>query len=167
MSSRPTPQHAAEALRNIDRRTAQGVGSLRESPRWLDVVAGLVLLVYSAVPDFAPRAATYTNAIFAAVVVGYATLSRTRRGSALLGRPTRVNRGAVSPRFGRIATAVIVAVFLASLGSTVILGAMRIDMHIPYLGTVLGVASAVLLIGFGPRLRGGLARLAGGGGDGR
>lgn len=162
MDRQPTPQHAAEALRTVDQRTVQAVGSLRESPRWLDVAAGLVLLVHGAVPDLAPSAATWTNTAFALLVVAYVVLARTRWGSGLLGQPTRVSRQAVSPRFARAATVIIATVFVASLVATVILNATHTGT-IPYLNTALGVLSAVLLIGFGRQLRNGVARLAGGG----
>ncbi|MGX1851721.1 hypothetical protein [Streptomyces sp. NPDC055299] len=163
MASQPTPQEAAEALRNIDQRAEQARGSLRNAPRWLDWLAGAVIFLYCASIDFFPGSAVWRSWIFAALAVGYAIVLRTRRGSALLGQSARIHRQAVSSRFVLIARLTIAAVVAASVAAVVLLGSAHTSMYVPYLSTILGAVLATALIGFGTRLRAGLATLAGSG----
>lgn len=157
MASQPTPEEAAEMLRNVNRRTEQARGSMRATPRWLDWLFGMVIFLYCASHDFFPNAAAWDGWAFGALVVGYVVLLRTRRGSALLGQSVRIHRQAISSRFVLIAWLTIAAVVAASMVMVVL------DIHVPYLSTSLGAVLAIALIGFGPRLRASLAALAGGG----
>lgn len=156
---RPTPKQAAEALRNVNQRSEQAVGSLRSAPRWLDVFFGVVIFLYCASADFLPGAA-WPGLVLAALVVAYVVLIRTRRGAALLGQSTRVRREAISPAFARVARLVIGVIFVGSLATTVILSLTHTNAHVAYLSTILGAVLAVLLIAFGPQLRGGMVALA-------
>jgi hypothetical protein len=157
----PTPHQAADALRNVDQRTDQARESLRDTPRWLDVVFGVVFLLYGASADFLPGSTTWRSGIFLAIVLTYTLLIRTRRGSALLGQPTRVHRQAISPKFTLVARLTIGVIFVGSLVVMVVLGSTHSTVHVPYLSTILGAVMAVTLIGFGPRLRAGMTNLAG------
>ncbi|MGW4511483.1 hypothetical protein ACWEO4_05670 [Streptomyces sp. NPDC004393] len=163
MASEPTPQEAAEALRNVDQRTEQARGSLRDAPRWMDWFFGVVIFLYCASHDFFPDSTVWSNGAFGALVVVYGALVRTRRGSTLLGQSVRIHRQAVSSKFALTAQLTIAALVAASIGTVVFLGSTHTDTHLPYLSTILGAVLAVTLIGFGPRLRAGLAVLAGGG----
>ncbi|GAA2352588.1 hypothetical protein SVIO_003780 [Streptomyces violaceusniger] len=146
-------------LRNVNRRTEQARGSLRAAPtpRWLDWLFGMAIFLYGASHGFFPNSAVWGGWAFGALVVGYVVLLRTRRGSALLGQPVRIRRQAISSRFVLIARLTIAAVVAASVVMVVL------DIHVPYLSTNLGAVLAIALIGFGPRLRAGLAALAGSG----
>lgn len=160
MPSHPTPQEAADALRDVDRRTGQAVGSLRDAPRWLDVFFGLFFLLYGVSGDFLPGAMAWINLIMVAVVVTYAVLLRTRRGALLLGQPARVRREVISSRFVVIARLIIGVIVVGSIVAILVLGANHTSVHVPYLTTIFGVVSAVAIIGFGPQLRAGLTGLA-------
>ncbi|QHC23173.1 hypothetical protein [Streptomyces sp. GS7] len=163
MASQPTPQEAAEALRNIDQRSEQARGSMRNAPRWLDCLAGVVIFLYCASIDFFPGSAVWRSWIFAALAVGYVILLRTRRGSALLGQPARIHRQAVSSKFVLIARLTITTVVAVSLVAVVLLSSAHTNTYVPYLGTILGAVLALALIGFGSQLRAGLITLAGSG----
>lgn len=160
MSSHPTPQEATDALRDVDRRTGQAVGSLRTAPRWLDVFFGIVFLLYGASSDFLPGSITWANWILVAIVVVYSLLLRSRRGAALLGQPARVRRAAMSSGFVVGARLVIGVILVGSIVAILILGAHHANTHVPYLSTIFGVVAAIAMIGFGPQLRAGMAGLA-------
>lgn len=156
MGSQPSPEEAAAALRDVGRRTEQAVVGSTGSARWVDWVFGLYFLANGAATDFLPRYADARRIVFMVVVLALVLGSRSRWGAALLGRPARVNRAAINPVFSRVAIGIFVLVLV---GSVVL--ALTVNVNIPYLSTGLGALEAVVLIGFGPQLRAGLARAAG------
>ena len=166
MSSQPSPEEAAAALRDVGARTEQAVAGSTGSARWVDWVFGLYFLANGAAADFLPRFDDARRIVFMVVILALALGSRSRWGAAVLGRPTRVNRAAINPVFSRVA----IGIFAVVLVGSVVL-AFTVSVNIPYLQTGLGALGAVVLIGFGPQLRAGLGRAAsrrdGNGVDGR
>ncbi|MFG2585500.1 hypothetical protein [Streptomyces malaysiensis] len=101
---------AARALRDIERRRDQARASERES-RWVSVVFGVAIFVQMAAPDFvSDDVRSWISMAIAALSLVYVVMLRNPGGGALLGRPTRVRRDEISPRFIRLAPLVMVAV---------------------------------------------------------
>ncbi|ATY12627.1 hypothetical protein CU254_20840 [Amycolatopsis sp. AA4] len=162
MAEHPSPEEAARALREVDRRRDQALGALHGA-KWVDVVFALVVFLYLASADFLPSAAQWKGLVLAALVVGYVLLLRSRRGAAWLGHRVRADRSAVQPRVGLVVVAACVAAAVA---------VAFLPVRIPYGNTILGAVLAIVLIAFGPHLRRGLAALvrrgrSGGAPDGR
>ncbi|SEC01975.1 hypothetical protein [Streptomyces melanosporofaciens] len=157
MSDRVTPPaEAARALRDIERLRAQGRASEQES-RWVSVVFGVTIFAELAAPDFfGDDVRPWISLAVTALILVYAMMLRTPRGGALLGRPTRVRRSEISPRFARLAQLTIVAVVLLGF-----VGALFLPDHLfPYAGTVAGAVLGATLIIFGRSLQRGLNSLA-------
>src|SRR5262245_2710136 len=101
MSERPTPEEAARALQDVEQRKDQSLDSVREF-WWVRLLMGAVIFAMIAAPDFVgsdARSWITTGALV--VVVGYTLMLRSRRGSAVLGRPARVRNDRLSPRYLR------------------------------------------------------------------
>lgn len=167
MSDDPTPStEATRALREVERRRGQARTSQQES-RWVGVAFGVAIFAELAAPDFfGEKVRPWISLVVNALLVVYAVMLRTRRGSSLLGRPTRVRREELSPRFVLWARLALAAVLLVGY-----FGAFYLDGELfPYAGTALGVLLGGLLIVFGRRLQQALNSLAvrgnGGGLDG-
>ncbi|MGW8380579.1 hypothetical protein [Streptomyces sp. ODS28] len=143
------PAEAARALEDIERRRAQARTAQSES-RWVGAVFALAIFAQLAAPDFFGEGVSSTvNVLFAVLVVAYVVMLRTRRGSALLGRPTRVRKNEVSPRFVLWARVTIVAVMVIGF-----FGGRYLDGGLfPYAGTVFGALIGGALLLFGPRLQ--------------
>lgn len=158
MSDRSTPSgEAARALRDIDRRRSQARGSMRES-RWVFVVFGVALFVELAAPDFFGKGARpgVTWAVFGLLAV-YEVLRRTRRGSAVLGMPTRVHKSELSSSgFAFFVRLVMVVVLMIATVATLYLGYQLS----PYAGAVLGAVLGGAVIAFGPTWQKGMSSLA-------
>ncbi|GAA1717798.1 hypothetical protein [Streptomyces yatensis] len=152
----PPPAEAARALRDIERLRAQGRASERQS-RWVGVVFGLAIFAELAAPDFfGDGVRSGVSLAVTALVVAYAVMLRTPRGAALLGRPTRVRRSEISPRFARTSQLTILAIVLLGF-----VGALFMPDHLfPYAGTVAGAVLGATLIIFGRSLQRGLNSLA-------
>ncbi|MBO3679003.1 hypothetical protein [Streptomyces sp. NEAU-YJ-81] len=157
MSDRVTPPaEAARALRDIEQRRGQARASVQES-RWVSGVFGVAIFAELAAPDFfGDDASSWISLTVAALIVVYAVMLRTPRGGALLGRPTRVRKDELSPRFVRLAQLTIAAVVLIGF-----VGAHFLSHELfPYEGTVAGVLLGGTLIFFGRGLQRGLSSLA-------
>ncbi|KAA9153194.1 hypothetical protein FPZ12_035345 [Amycolatopsis acidicola] len=160
MATEPTPEEAAKALGTVGQGRGQARTALASGARWLDVVTGIVIFLYSASTDFLPGA-SWPGLVFAALVLVYLAAGRTRRGAAMFGQPARVHRDAISPQFRRGTHLLIFGLMLLSIAGILVLGVIRPDgVHVPYLSTIFGAVLALLLIAFGPHLRRGLAKAA-------
>lgn len=146
---RPTPDEAAHALEQIGRREEQAMDTATSDALWVRLVIGGLLVVSLASRDFlGDDVSSWISTGFSLLIVVYAVLLRTRRGSSILGRSARVDRKAAALRAAdRIRWVPLVLVVLA-LG--VGLAGARLD--VPYWHTALGVVLAATLILFGPRL---------------
>ncbi|GAA0899433.1 MULTISPECIES: hypothetical protein [Streptomyces violaceusniger group] len=157
MSERVTPSaEAARALRDIERRRDQARASEQQS-RWVSVVFGVAIFAQMAAPDFfGDDVRSWIGLAIAALSLVYVMMLRNPRGGALLGRPTRVRRDEISPRFIRLAQLVIVAVAVIGFLGT------RLLPHepFPYTRTVVGVVLGGTLILFGRPLQRTLNSLA-------
>ncbi|MFD2420783.1 hypothetical protein [Amycolatopsis pigmentata] len=160
MNSQPSPEEAAEALRTVSQGRERALTSGQREARWLDVVAGVILFLYSASVDFFPQSAPWRDIGLAVLVVGYVALLRTRRGSALLGQHARLSRRDVWPRFAVGVWLVGGLLVAGSMVAVFVLGRTGTSIHVPYLSTALGAVMAIVLIAFGPQLRAGMNRLA-------
>ncbi|MGY1433687.1 hypothetical protein [Streptomyces reniochalinae] len=148
MTDRPTPAEAARALEEAEHRKDQVFSSVRES-RWVAVVFGTGLFVCLAAPDFFGSEATqWTSPLLAVLSVTYAVMLNTRRGSALLGRPTRLRRAEISPRFATVTRVVLLVLLAAGIAAAFL---PRPDLPLPYWRTVAGALLGGFLIVFGHR----------------
>ncbi|CDR09363.1 hypothetical protein [Streptomyces iranensis] len=157
MSERMTPPaEAARALRDVERRRDQARASEQES-RWVSVVFGVAIFAQMAAPDFVgDDVRSWISMAIAVLSLVYMVMLRTPRGGALLGRPTRVRRDEISPRFVRLAQLVMVAVAVICFLAT------RFLPHgpFPYTGTVVGAVIGATLILFGRNLQRAMNSLA-------
>jgi hypothetical protein len=146
---RPTPDEAARALEQIGRREEQALDTATSDAAWVRVVIGVLLLVNLASRDFLDSDVNSWISIgFSLLIVVYAILLRTRRGSSALGRSARVDRKAVARNSAdrtRWVPLVIVVLALA-------VGLSGAHLDLPYWHTALGAVLAVTLIFFGPAL---------------
>lgn len=165
MISQPSPEEAAAALRTVGESRERALTSGQGEARWVDVVAGVALFLYSASVDFLPQSAPWRDIVLAVLVVGYVALLRTRRGSALAGQQARLSRQDVSPRFAVSVRLIAGLVVAGSMVAVLVLGRTGTNVEVPYLSTALGAVMAIVLIAFGPRLRAGMNRLARKGSD--
>ncbi|NLU73760.1 hypothetical protein HCC61_13900 [Streptomyces sp. HNM0575] len=155
---RPTPEEAARALDQIERREEQAISTATGEALWVRVAMGLVMLGYLASQDFlGSDARTWVYLGFSLVVVTYAVLLRTRRGSGLLGRSVRVDRKAAAH-----ATQYTQWIPFAIVALAIGLGYAGNRMHlgdVPYWHTGLGVVLAVTVAFFSPAMERGLLSL--------
>lgn len=157
MSDGPTPAaEATRALRDIEQRRGQARESTQES-RWVRTVFGVLIFVELAASDFVgPHTRSWLSLTVAVLLVAYTVMLRTRRGNSLLGRPTRVRRSELSPRFVLVVRLVIIAAILVGHFAAL---SIRHEMF-PYASTVLGLLLGGLLIFFGGHLQRGMNSLA-------
>lgn len=147
---RPTPDEAARALAQVGRSEEQALDGATSDTLWVRVVMGLVLLGHLAARDFLDTdATTWSSMGFSLLIIVYAIMLRTRRGSSALGRSARVERTSVAARNATKYTQ-WVPFAIVVLGIAVGLTGARLDL--PYWHTVLGVVLAALLIFLGPAL---------------
>ncbi|GHJ41007.1 hypothetical protein [Streptomyces sp. TS71-3] len=150
MTERPTPDEAARSLHDVGIRRDQTFDSVHDA-RWVEVFFGVAIFLLVAAPDFfGSGSAIWTSWGIAALAVAYAVLLRTRRGSAFLGRPTRLRGDQISPRFTRYHRLVILAVMVIGLvGAFIPHG----NLSVPYLRTAIGAVLGLVLILFGRRIQ--------------
>ncbi|MFD7918767.1 hypothetical protein ACFV3R_06040 [Streptomyces sp. NPDC059740] len=149
---------AARALQDVDLRRGQARDAATD-PLWVNLVFGLAIFVLCAAPDFFGEGVSdWVSPAFAVLAVGYVAMIRTRRGSALLGRPTRVRRQELS---GRVTRWLLLAL-LVVVAAGVLLQFLRPGwgLHVPYGRTVLGLVLGSALIVFGRRWQRALLSLA-------
>ena len=145
---RPTPDEAARALRDVQRRRDQSLDSVREN-WWVRILMGIVIFVLIAAPDFlGPDARSWTTLAAAVVVLGYSLMQRSRRGAAVLGRPARMRKDEMSTRYVTTARLVLLAVVV--IGFVIAFLPPAHLPTIPYLHTIVGAVVAIALIIFGP-----------------
>ncbi|MBL1119813.1 hypothetical protein JK364_47040 [Streptomyces sp. 110] len=158
MSERVTPPaEAARALRDIEQRRDQARAASEQESRWVSVVFGVAIFAQLAAPDFvSDDARSWISMAIAVLSLVYVVMLRNPRGGALLGRPTRVRRDEISPRFIRLAQLVMVAVAVICFLGT------RLLPHapFPYTGTVVGAVIGATLILFGRNLQRAMNSLA-------
>ncbi|WP_262705844.1 MULTISPECIES: hypothetical protein [Streptomyces] len=157
MSERVTPSaEAARALRDIERRRGQARAADQES-RWVSVVFGVAIFAELAAPDFfGDGVRSWIGLAVAVLGCAYVLMLRTPRGGALLGRPTRLRKDELSPRFVWLARLAILAVMLIGPFG------LRFLPHapFPYTRTVVGAVLGATLIIFGRNLQRALTSLA-------
>ncbi|MEW2396079.1 hypothetical protein [Streptomyces sp. NPDC046862] len=150
MSDPVTPAaEAARALRDVERRREQAARTSQQESRWVSVVFAVLICAQLSAPDFFGDDVRpwFSWMVFALVAV-YMVMLRTRRGAALLGRPTRVPTRELSMRFEVGARLVLIAAMVIAL-----IASSLVDDVFPYAGTALGVLVGGTLIVFGPRLQ--------------
>lgn len=148
MSDRPTPDEAARALRDVERRKDQTFESVGVS-LWVRVVFGVVIFLTLAAPDFfGTQVTAWTSWPLALIAVGYVVMLNSRRGSVILGQPTRLRREEISPRFTVTGRLVLLAVLAIGI---VIAFIPHGQLSVPYLRTIIGAVLGLALIIFGDR----------------
>ncbi|QPP06201.1 hypothetical protein G4Z16_07110 [Streptomyces bathyalis] len=147
---RPTPDEAARALTQVGQREEQAINGGTSDALWVRLVIGLLLFGSLAARDFlGSDANSWISIGFALLIVLYAILLRTRRGSSALGRSARVDMRSATARNSTGYTQWVpfaIVVLALAVGLT---GA-RLDL--PYWHTALGAVLAAILIFFGPAL---------------
>lgn len=86
----PTPEEAAAALRAVHEGRERVIKSVVGS-RWLSIVSGLIVFLYSAADDLFPAVRSWLTWVLLAVMLGLVVGLRTRVGGTLLGRPVAVS----------------------------------------------------------------------------
>lgn len=157
MSDQANPaDEAARALQDVEQRRGQARASMYES-RWVSIVFGVALFAQLAAPDFFGESVrTWTSWVVLGLLAAYMVLLRTRRGSELLGRHTRVRKSEMSPRFAFFARLAIVLALVAGFAFT-LFGDRQL---FPYAGTALGALVGGGLIFFGQTWQKGFNSLA-------
>jgi hypothetical protein len=157
MSDHPTPAEAARALREVDQRGDQAFDSAHES-RWVAVLFGAAIFLLLAAPDFfGDGVTTAISGCFGVLVLGYVALLNSRRGSTVLGRPARVRRQQISPRFARYARVAILAVAVVGVAGALL---PHPDLSVPYARTIAGAVLGGAVAVFAPRWQKRLTSLA-------
>ncbi|HEY3686050.1 MAG TPA: hypothetical protein VGL93_23670 [Streptosporangiaceae bacterium] len=148
MSDRPTPEEAARALRDVERRKDQTVNSVGVA-LWVRIVFGIAIFVALAAPDsFGSQVTTWSAWPLTLIAVAYVIMLNSRRGSAVLGQPARLRGEEISPRFA--ATRRVVLMVVLAVGIVVaFIPHGRLD--VPYLRTVIGAVAGLALVVFGDR----------------
>lgn len=152
MTDRPTPEEAARALQDVERRREQGLESVGLA-LWVRIVFAVVIFADLAAPDFfGSEVRSWTSTVFAVAAVAYVVMLRTRQGSTILGRPTRLRRQEISPRFVLTARLAILAVVIIG---AVIAFTPHASLYetVPYLSTGIGAVFAIVLVFGGDRLQ--------------
>lgn len=148
MSDHPTPDEATRALHDVERGKDQTFDSVGIS-LWVRVVFGVAIFLALAAPDLLGRhAAAWTGVALALIVVVYAVMLRSRRGSTVLGQPTRLRREEISPRFAMTGRLIMLAVLVIGI---VIAFIPHGQLSVPYLRTAIGAVLGLGLIIFGDR----------------
>jgi hypothetical protein len=140
----PTPEEAARALREIGQRRQQ-VYRGSASPRWMWIVAGVLVVVYCTVSDLFPSSALWLSWSFTALVLVMAVAGRTRPGSSLLGRRVRpAGAGPFKLRLLRVLVGLAVGV---ACGLTVRL------LHVPHGKIIYGALAGAYVVLLGPQVQ--------------
>jgi hypothetical protein len=147
MSDSETPAvEAARALREVEQRRDQAARTSAQESRWVSVLFGLAVFAQLASPDFfGEDANVWVSWSVTALGLAYVLMLRSRRGNALLGRPTRLRKEEISPRFALWARLAILAVVVIGF-----VGGRYLDFEaFPYASTVVGalVGAAVIIFG--------------------
>ncbi len=148
MPEQPTPEEAARALRDADENSRRALG-LMVAPRWVHALFGVLICADLASLDFAgPGVSAAVGLVCPLLLVIYAVLSRTRRGSLVVGQS--IPRRAVSRRFALVGRTLIIAVMAAGLVAA--LSGTHLHLRLPYWHTLLGAVLGLTLAVFGPSL---------------
>jgi hypothetical protein len=157
MSDHPTPDEAARALRDVERRKDQTFGSVGAS-LWVRVVFASAIFLMLAAPDFlGPTVATWASWPLALLAVIYAMMLNSRRGSAVLGQRTRLRREAISPSFTATRRLVLLAILVIAI---VVAFIPHGQLSVPYLRTIIGAVLGLALVLFGNRYQRAMVSLA-------
>ncbi|MEV1046258.1 hypothetical protein [Streptomyces sp. NPDC049916] len=144
----PTPEEAARALRDVERRrvqAAEGSGGAR----WVYMVLGVAVFLLLAAPDWVDDIAQAGVSIaFAALAIAYALLLRTRRGSALLGHRTGAREEELDRSYMRRRRLTLLSVM--ALGLVVSVLGTRFSLDTPYWRSGVGVLLGGALTLLGP-----------------
>lgn len=147
---RTTPDEAARALTQVGRSEEQALEGGTSDTLWVRVVLGLLLLGNLASRDFLDvDVSSWISIGFSLLIVVYAIMLRTRRGSSALGRSARVDRTSVA---ARNATKYTQWVPFAIVVLALAVGLTGAGLDLPYWQTALGAVLTAVLIFFGPAL---------------
>lgn len=148
VSDQPTPEEAARALRDADRNSRRALG-LMVAPRWVHVLFGVLICADLASQDVAGKdVSAAVGLLCPLLLIVYVVLSRTRRGSLLVGQS--VPRRVISRPFALAGRTLILVVMAAGVAAA--LSGTRLRLHLPYWHTILGAVLGLTLAVFGPSL---------------
>lgn len=157
MSHGPTPDEAADALRDVKRRKDQAFGSAGVS-LWVRVVFAAAIFLMLAAPDFlGPKVTAWTSWPLALLAIIYAVMLNSRRGSAVLGQQTRLRREEISPSFVASRRLVLLAILVIGI---VVAFIPHGQLSVPYLRTTIGAVLGLALVLFGNRYQRAMVSLA-------
>lgn len=157
MSHRPTPDEAAGALRDVERRKDQSFDSAGVS-LWVRVVFAAAIFLMLAAPDYlGPKVTAWTSWPVALLAVIYVMMLNSRRGSAVLGQRTRLRREEISPSFVAARRLVLLAIVVIGI---VVAFIPHGQLSVPYLRTIIGAVLGLALVLFGNRYQRAMVSLA-------
>ncbi|WP_181766903.1 hypothetical protein [Streptomyces albidus (ex Kaewkla and Franco 2022)] len=149
MSDRParheqSPQDAASALENVHRQQDEALAG-REEPLAMKIALSGVLVAFCASFDFVDDPSIVTT-VFGVAFMIFVLVSKSRRGSALLGYDTTGPRFRSMPTEYRLILMALVFTLL-TLGHFAVTPVMSFlrGHHVPYAHTLVGVTAAVLM----------------------
>lgn len=149
MTEHPTPEEAARALQEVKQRKDQSLDSSVREKWWVRILMGAVVFVFIAAPDFLGRdARSWVSTGVAVVMVAYVLMIRSRRGSAVLGRPARARMDGLSNRYLVAVSLVLLAVVVIGVGLAFVPPGQL--PTIPYLHTGIGAVAGIGCVVFGP-----------------
>jgi len=140
MNTKPTPEEAQQALREVDHRQAQ-TSAAAAWPRWVWIAGGAVVAAYGILADTEPRfVRTWGTTVVVLLLVASMAVN-TRRGGGLLGRQVR-------PRVARDPSSLLGAglVFVLFVGAAVLLRVL----DVPHAALWTSLPGGVLLAVAGP-----------------
>jgi uncharacterized membrane protein YraQ (UPF0718 family) len=144
-------------MRDVERRKDQTFDSLGVA-LWVRVVFGVVIFAALAAPDFlGAQASAWSAWPLTIIAVAYAIMLNSRRGSAVLGQPTRLRREEISTRFATIRRLVLMGVLVIGI---VVAFIPHERLDVPYLRTGIGAVVGLALILFGDRYQKAMNSLA-------
>ncbi|HJP73441.1 MAG TPA: hypothetical protein VJ914_04185 [Pseudonocardiaceae bacterium] len=144
----PTPEEAAAALRAVHEGREQVIKSVTGSPRWLWIFSGLYVFAYCTITDLFPRIGPWANLGMLAILLVFVFALRTRKGSALLGRPVVVS-GRSIPISLKWRLVRVVPILATGIVAAVLIGLF----HVPHGAIYYGALAGLYIIFLGPRFQ--------------
>jgi hypothetical protein len=143
----PTPEQAAAALHTVRHGKEQVIESAGWSRRaW--IISGLVVFLYCVVIDLVPSVRSWLHWPLVLGCLAFALVLRTRRGSAMLGRPVSVSNRSLQVGL-RWRLLRLVPLLAIGIGGSLLVNWLELPHGTIYYGALAGLYLMVL----GPKLQ--------------
>jgi hypothetical protein len=137
VNATPTPEEADRALRDVERRRQQSIAAAGW-PRWFWVASGVFVAAYGVLLD--RHALNSWGSLVPVVLAGLALVTRTRWGSAVIGRPISPPATSVLPPWATGLLVVVLVLLVLAAGF----------WSVPHLTLAFSVVAGLLLAVGGP-----------------